>query len=127
MKGTMYVYPADNVPGNDTIRIVTEYTAKIPLKDLQAAVGGYIEAVPYWDSFEIDGKTVRAVIWCNEEGKLRDPPLPRNRYMTDLWEKFLQTKGMSRFSRQPDPPRELDYLVGCIAVIVGDDEFMETM
>jgi hypothetical protein len=102
----------------------TEYTAPIPLEDLQAAVGGYIEAVPYWDHFVIDDERVRAVVWCNEEGKLQDPPLPRNDYMTKLWEAFLLSKGMSRFGKRGE---ELDYLVGPIAVVTGDDEFMDEL
>jgi hypothetical protein len=121
MKGKMLIYR----PGDPPERTVTEYTAPIPLADLQAAVGGFIEAVPYWDRFEVDGEVVRAVIWCNEEGKLTG--LPRNVYMTDLWEKHLQTQGMSRFRSSGDPRTEADFLVGSIAVVTGDDEFMDEL
>jgi hypothetical protein len=118
MKGQLLIYPADC---DGTVRIVHDFTDSIPLEKLQEAVGGDIEAVPYWDTFEIDGKTVPAVVWCNEKGKLDG--LPRNHYMTDLWEKHLQKTGLSRFAAG----QELDFLVGSIAVCVGDNEFMETL
>lgn len=117
MKGKMIVY----YPGEPPELKVTEYSAPIPLEDLQQAVGGDIETVPYWDSFPtLDGGPISpAVVWCHGTGKLEG--LPRNRYMTDLWEKHLQGKGMSRFDKQG---KELDFLVGKIVVTTGDAEFM---
>lgn len=48
-------------------------TIKPDLPTLQELVGGYIQAVT----------TSQAVIWCNEEGKLRKAPF--NRTATYLW------------------------------------------
>lgn len=111
MNGTMTVY----YPGTPPERRITTYTKPIPLDDIQQAVGGHIEVVPYWDRFN----GVHCVVFCNEEGKLEG--LPRNVYMTDKWEAYLKTGGMSRFDKDGN---ELDFLVGPIALITGDDDFM---
>ena len=51
------------------------------LKQLQEAVGGWIQAVDLTD---------KLTMWCNEEGKLNR--LPINSLATDLWEEsFGQT------------------------------------
>jgi hypothetical protein len=120
MHGRMLIYKA-NFDAELDIPVSQEYDTEIPLDDLQAGVGGSIEAVPYWDSFEIDGQTYRAVVWCNEEGKLEG--LPRNTCMTGMWDKVLAEKNMSRFR----DGAELDYLVGSIVVTLGDDEFMDNL
>lgn len=70
---------------------------------LQKAVGGYIEAVPFWDRYEGE----QSVAFCNEEGKLETMPL--NAKATDLWYAILNGKGFV----------VKDYLVGDIAVVVG--------
>lgn len=80
------------------------FTQALPLEALQTAVGGFIEIVPHFNTFE--GK--RAVAFCNEEGKLHG--LQHNTHATRLW---LNRHG--------------DYLVGSIAIITGDAEFMEAL
>lgn len=54
-----------------TIRAV-ETEGEMPLQQLQALVGGYIEAT----SLRINGVWYDA--FCNEEGKIMEPPLPPN-------------------------------------------------
>lgn len=100
MNGTLTIIHAKGM------REVTTHTKPLPLDTLQNAVGGFIEVVPHFDSFE--GK--RCVAFCNEEGKLRN--LPLNAEATGLWN---WTK------------RHGDFLVGSIAIITGDAEFMESL
>ena len=119
MKGKMLVFQPDHDHGQ--LPAVTEYRQPIGAGDLQKALGGYIEIVPYWDTFEVDGERVPAVVWCNENGKALY--LPRNRYMTTLWDHALYAKGMSRI----ESGQELDFLVGPIAVTIGDAAFMESL
>lgn len=75
------------------------------LSVLQAAVGGYLEAVPFFDTWE--GQP--AVVFCNEEGKLNK--LPYNRIATAAW-----------YGQSPLPIS--DVLVGDVVILTGDRDFM---
>lgn len=61
------------------------------LQFLQKAVGGYIESVPHFETFDLDdaggGGVVPCVTYCNEEGKLKD--LPENWFVTRMWNAAL--------------------------------------
>jgi len=83
---------------------------------LQDAVGGYIETVPWFT--QIAGR--RCIAYCNEDGKLEKMPL--NRQATQLWHNALPPPGLM------GPGGEVvDYLVGPIAVVMGDDELLKGM
>lgn len=86
-----------------------EYTAEIPLEDLNKAVGGYIELVPYFNDY----KGVNCRAFCNEYGKING--LPYNEPATALWERA--------FGKSVRP----DFLVGSIAIVTGDREFMSEL
>jgi hypothetical protein len=75
------------------------------LEEMQRAVGGYIETVPYLDQY--DGKP--CVAFCNEEGKLKAEPI--NDRATGLWVQALKRRNMV-----PN-----DILVGAIAIVTGDN------
>lgn len=79
---------------------------KPSLEDLQAAVGGYIERVPFYDNH--NGQ--KAIAFCNEEGKLKGKPI--NSVMTALWQGSCRTR---------------DVLVGDIIVLVGPASELEEM
>jgi hypothetical protein len=83
-------------------------TAPPELSELQTAVGGYIEKVPMFDTFE--KKTCVAL--CNEEGKLKR--LPVNEEATFLWHE--QNGGMIS-----------DCLVGTVVLIRGYKKLMEAL
>lgn len=109
MKGRLVTY-------SPTLDIaIKEYDKPIPLRDLQSAIGGYIEVVPLWDQFKFGEMIERAAVFCDEDGKGKN--LPLNHAMTVLWRAHL-----SRLGR-----RTTDYLVGPIAVVTGDDEFMNEL
>lgn len=107
MKGEMIVIP-DNQ--HDDIKR-RQYT--VPVEELQAGVGGPIELIPYFRTFE--GK--RCVAFCNEEGKLpgRSPFLQghHNAEVTQLW--WNQCEGVR------------DVLYGPVVILTGDKEFMEAL
>lgn len=82
------------------------------LKEIQEAVGGHIEAVPYFNKFTWRSKKRDCVAFCNEEGKLKG--LPMNRRATLAWCEALKMI-------------PADVLVGNIAIVMGDDEFMQAI
>ena len=94
--GVVIVIPADKALG-----IRSRHTDERPqVPELQALVGGYIEAVPQW----VDYIGTPCVVYCNEEGKLDE--LPVNIRATALWWKAR--------GRPAD-----DVLVGDIVLVVG--------
>jgi len=102
MKGTVTILKAD---GSVSIRYVT---APLALEELQAAVGGYIETVPYFDKYGPHD----CVAFCNEEGKLNN--LPLNEQATQAWQEAVgQPLG--------------DVLVGDIIILSGDKEFLKSL
>jgi hypothetical protein len=72
------------------------------LEQLRDAVGGFIEAVPYFEWFG----TRKCVAFCNEEGKLDG--LPVNTVATYLW--------------RATTPNMSDVLVGNIVIVGYDTE-----
>jgi hypothetical protein len=124
MKGRMYVIR----PNESTD--VTGWHEPPNLKVLQQAVGGYIETVPWLTTVWAgeDGKFVSCIAYCNEEGKLER--LPYNAQATLVWDRALRR--MEDSEGKPVYPNGLtgkdgmptDVLVGPIAILVGDAEFM---
>lgn len=100
MKGKMIVIRADG--SGDT----TELTAVPKLETLQIAVGGYIETVPYFDTYE----GAPCVAFCNEEGKLDGSRF--NRDASNAWLKAMH------------PSTHGDVLFGDVVILQGDDAFM---
>jgi Domain of unknown function (DUF3846) len=81
-------------------------TREPSLRRLQRIVGGYIEAVPHWDSHV----GTPCVAWCNEEGKLDE--LPINYRATALW--------WAHLGQRVD-----DVLVGNVVLCCGFDQQQE--
>lgn len=75
------------------------------LDELQAAVGGYIEAVPHVEQY----KDQPAVMYCNEEGKLSG--LPYNYAATALWYEAMEQV-------------VADALVGDCIIVTGSKDFV---
>jgi hypothetical protein len=102
MKGKLTTITVD---GSITSRTIS----KPPLlEELQKIVGGYIETVPYFNTYEGE----RAVAFCNEKGKLHN--LPLNITATALW--MRQVQGAIA-----------DALVGNIAIVTGDQSLMKEL
>jgi hypothetical protein len=112
MKGTMLVIPVAGKP------VATQYAGPPDLPALQKAVGGYIEPIPYFNEIFHGGQWRRCVAFADEDGKRKE--LPYNGVAHICWDAALRRlTGASR--RSPSAP---DYLVGPIAVLFGDDEWM---
>ena len=113
MKGTLLIFKPEQskpvampIDGPPTLEL---------LKD--AIGGGYIEVVPRWNRIAHAGDHHRCVAFCDEDGKRKQ--LPMNMMATTLWDKCMrQACGIGCAP---------DYLVGQIAVVYGDDEFMEAL
>lgn len=112
MKGTALIYQ----PGLPSPAIV-QLDAPLPIKFLHDLVGGYIEVVPGFDHIRVGDKIECCVAFCNEDGKGR-LGLPFNPAATEEWEQAVPT-GL----RTPRG-QWLDFLVGPVVVVFGDDEFM---
>jgi hypothetical protein len=99
---------------------ITEYASELPLDELQGLVGGYIELVPYWNSYgERGGARVPCRVFCNEDGKRL--PMPTNKLATLLWTQAIAADYGHRGAPMGD------YLVGPVAIVTGDDEFMAAL
>lgn len=79
---------------------------------LREIVGGWIELVPLFETIVINGERVPCVAFCNEEGKLDG--LELNTVATAMWRK----------SAGGDID---DMLFGPVAVVIGDEEFLESV
>lgn len=97
------------------VTTVEDITSPPGLEKLQSAVGGYIEAIPYFETF--GGQ--QCVAFCNEEGKLSHQQLPPNDTATQAWTAAM----MAAVKVTPAP----DFLVGTVAIITGDSELLEAM
>lgn len=124
MKGRLIIIDPASASLRGQLNQVVDIDATPELEVLQRAVGGSIEGVPHWDSIEQDGARVPCVAFCNEDGKAEG--LRTNDLATCEWEACLQTKGMTLMSRAAGGGL-LDYLVGPIVVITGDDELMASL
>jgi hypothetical protein len=104
------------------------------LDDLKDGIGGgFLELVPGFHSIEHDGELHRCMAFVDEEGKLdyrtsgvkKNGPDQTNNFASVLWDKALRRKGHPGLIG-PDG-RAVDWLVGQIAVVYGDDEFMGSL
>jgi hypothetical protein len=119
MKGTIITIK----PGSGG-QLATPVEDKPTLPVLKAAIGGgYLELIPRFTSIEHQGELCNCVAFCDEDGKMKD--LPVNERATILWHQALQRTGHPGLLMPMG--RLADYLVGQIAIVIGDDEFMEAL
>ena len=106
IQGNLHIID-DGVAESRTLLAVPE------LEELQEAVRGYIEQIPYFEIYE--GQP--CIAFCNEEAKLHG--FPYNHPANSAWRiAFKAATG-----KTPEP----DYLVGPIAIVTGDEEFLEAL
>jgi hypothetical protein len=106
-------------PG-DTEPEIKEFARAPTADELQTAVGGYIELIPGFISLAFGGTVLNCVAFGDEHGKLDHKPI--NQGATMAWERALRRRGMSLYDDKENKPK--DWLVGTIAVLFGDREFM---
>lgn len=117
MKGTIL---SIKVTGTETIR---EIDGEPTLELLKEAIGGgYLEIVPGFNRYKHNGEAHDCVAFCDEEGKLEG--MSYNADATRYWQQALLAQGHPGLVKRGVM---LDYLVGTIAIVWGDDEFMEAL
>jgi hypothetical protein len=119
MKGSLITI----APGDAELAPVRDLAVD-DIETMHDAVGGFIEAVPGFLSIEHDGAVRRCVAFCDEDGKRKKSPI--NVLATDLWHRALVRRGDPRGLQRPGGGLA-DYLVGTIAIVYGDPEFMRAL
>ena len=100
-----------------------EYNRPPTLEELRHAAGGDLELVHGFDSIAYAGIILHCVAFCDEHGKLEQRPL--NELATSLWAQALRRQGMELIDDKTLKP--VDWLVGPVAVLFGDKEFMSEL
>ena len=90
---------------------VVELDAPVKLTLLNDIVGGDIEQVPYWSTYEGE----ECVVFSDTEGKQKK--LPVNKMATEEWYYARVREGIKG--------RVKDELRGPIVIVTGDKDFME--
>lgn len=113
MHGTMLIFrPHERHP------MAMHFDRAPTLEQLKKGIGGgYLELVPWFKTVPWQGVIMDCVAFCDEEGKLKE--LPVNQLATALWVYAME--------RSTGTHPSSDYLVGQVAVLFGDREFMETL
>ena len=115
MRGSMIIFhPSKHEPE------LREFDRPLKLEEMQAAVGGYIELVPGFRTIAFSGVVLDCVALANEYGKINK--LPLNEAATLAWGHACRRSGWGELYQPDGIPR--DWLVGDIAVVFGDREFM---
>lgn len=103
--------------------------------DLQQAIGGgWLEKVPMFETIEHDGALHRCIALCDEEGALDYRSAPGktecvpdepNNWATIEWDRALRRAGYAGLISASGAI--VDYLRGSVCVLLGDDEFLESL
>lgn len=119
MKGTLLIIRPTDIEQPETVL----YDRQITGDELRTVVGGYLEKVPGFLSIGYKGFVMPCIAVCNEHGKL--DKLPINEPATLCWERALRRQGMQLLDDKMQTPK--DWLVGNVAVLFGDRDFMEAL
>lgn len=118
MRGSMIIFhPSKPEPE------LREFDRPLTGQELHNVVGGYIEVVPGFRTVAYCGVVLDCVAFCNEDGK-RDK-LPLNEFATLAWGRACHRSGLGELYQPDGIPK--DWLVGDIAVVFGDREFMREL
>ena len=112
MRGTLLVLQPHALPH------VREFSQPPTLKEVQAVVGGDLQVVPGFCSIRYGDVVMDCVALCNANGKLKG--LAMNDLATIAWKEALRRAVDSEV--MPTDP-----LVGTVAVLFGDPEFMDAL
>ena len=121
MRGTILTIDPGELTSKKSVQIDGEPTLDA-LKD--AIGGGYIEKVPGFDSVEIDNRVRKCVVFVDENGKGKGMRV--NAVATGLWHHALLRRGHPGLVVAATG-EIADFLVGSIALVYGDAEFMQSL
>lgn len=120
MKGNIVIVRSSG----ETTKI--ELPGEPTLDALKNAIGGgHLELVPGFTTIKIDGVEHQCAAFCDEEGKLEHRKLPVNNSATMHWNRALRRSGGGGLLGKDGLP--IDVLVGDIAIVFGDQEFMAAL
>jgi hypothetical protein len=121
MRGTILIIE----PGKTSSKKCAEINGEPTLDKLKEAIGGgYIERVPGFDSVVIDNRKRKCVAFGDEDGKSKGMMV--NAAATGLWHHALLARGHPGLVVAATG-EIADFLVGPIALVYGDDEFMRSL
>ncbi|MET4190749.1 MULTISPECIES: hypothetical protein [unclassified Bradyrhizobium] len=113
MRGTITVIHPDGTVESK----VLDHAAK--LDDLKSAIGGgYMEKIPRFTKFKTDTGVVDCIALCDEDGSRKN--MSPNRTATLAWSASLA-------ATDPAQPVVLNTLVGPVAILYGDKEWMKAL
>jgi hypothetical protein len=129
MRGVMLIFlPNTRQPE------VREFSRPPDIGDLKDAIGGgWLEKVPKFETIEHDGALHRCVALCDEEAKLEfrtsgkgeSAPDPANSWATILWDRALRRAGYPGLIAGSGAI--VDYLCGRVCVLIGDEQFLQSL
>ena len=117
MRGTVLVFQPHAVPQ------VTEFSRPPSPEEVQAVVGGDLQLVPGFRTIRYGAVVMDCFALCNANGKHKG--LEMNDLATIAWKEALRRAidaGLWRSEVMPTDP-----LVGSVAVLFGDREFMDAL
>ena len=117
MRGTLLVFEPHALPQ------VREFSHPPSQEEVQAVVGGDLQVVPGFRTIRYGAVVMDCVALCDAKGNLED--LAMNNLATIAWKEALRRAidaGLWRSEVMPTDP-----LVGTVAVLFGDPEFMDAL
>jgi len=117
MRGTLLVFQPHALPH------VREFLQPPSQEEVQAVVGGDLQAVPGFRSIRYGNMVMDCIALCDANGNLEN--LAINNLATIAWKEALRRAvdaGLWRSELMPTGP-----LVGTVAVLFGDREFMDAL
>ena len=117
MRGTMLVFQPHSVPQ------VREFSQPPTLEEVQAVVGGDLQLVPGFRTIRYGDVVMDCFALCDANGTHKG--LATNNLATIAWKEALRRAidaGLWRSEVMPTDP-----LVGSVAVLFGDREFMDAL
>lgn len=117
MRGTLLVFQPHALPQ------VREFSQPPTLEEVQAAVGGDLQVVPGFRTIRYGTMVMDCVALCDANGNHKG--LAMNNLATVAWKEALRRAvdaGLWRSELMPTDP-----LVGTVAVLFGDRDFMDAL
>jgi hypothetical protein len=116
MRGTVLIFYPD--ADRRAAPTLLPFHRPMTLQEMKDGIGGgYVERIPHFDTIPFNGVIMDCVALCDEDGKRKE--LSPNSVATALWD-----HAMHRSAGCGCAP---DFLVGKVAVIFGDREFMSEL
>jgi hypothetical protein len=107
---------------NEKLAMIKPIASPPEVEDIRTILSGPLQLVPNFNNVLYGDKTQTCIAYVNENGKLTNAAF--NQAATAEWERALNRQSQSL--RRNDGVI-VDYLVGPVVVLFGDDEFMKEL